>query len=70
MERKMSEDHGWAVELKFPATQVQRLNWLMETGGFENRQDLFNSALSLLNWALQEAPEPETSDVTRIRRTE
>lgn len=42
------------VQLDLAPSQMERLNWLMDTCGIETRKDLFNNAISLLEWAVLE----------------
>jgi hypothetical protein len=42
------------VQLELAPIQVERLNWLMATCHIDTRKDLFNSALSLFEWAVLE----------------
>ena len=43
------------VQLDLPAERLEALERLMEEAGFKTRKDLFNNAVSLLQWAVKEA---------------
>jgi hypothetical protein len=38
------------VQLDLSPLEVERMNWMMLVCGIENRKDLFNNALTLLEW--------------------
>ncbi len=40
------------VQLDLAPAQLERLNWLMEACALDTRKELFNTALSLLEWAV------------------
>jgi hypothetical protein len=42
------------IQLELPEEQVQSLDKLMETINLRTRKDLFNNALTLLEWAVKE----------------
>jgi hypothetical protein len=42
------------VQLDLSAAEVERMNWMMKVCGLESRKDLFNNALTLLEWATEE----------------
>ncbi len=42
------------VQLDLAPSQVRRLIWVMEACNLETRKDLFNTALTLLEWAVLE----------------
>ena len=42
------------IQLELPEEQVQALDRLMETINLRTRKDLFNNALTLLEWAVKE----------------
>ena len=42
------------VQLDLSATEIERMNWMMKVCGIESRKDLFNNALTLLEWATEE----------------
>jgi hypothetical protein len=59
---KMSEQAPKAlpktrVQLDLSPYEVERMNWMMTVCGIENRKDLFNNALTLLEWATGEVIE-------------
>jgi hypothetical protein len=39
------------LQLDLSPQEVERMNWMMLVCGMENRKDLFNNALTLLEWA-------------------
>jgi hypothetical protein len=45
------------VQLDLSPYEVERMNWMMEVCGIESRKDLFNNALTLLEWAVGEVAE-------------
>lgn len=45
------------VQVDLSPIEVDRMNWMMEVCGLESRKDLFNTALTLLEWAANEAVE-------------
>jgi hypothetical protein len=42
------------VQLDLAASEVERMNWMMKVCGIESRKDLFNNAITLLEWATGE----------------
>lgn len=42
------------VQLDLSSLEVERMNWMMLVCAMENRKDLFNNALTLLEWAVCE----------------
>ena len=42
------------IQLELPEGQVQELKALMQEAGFETYKDVFNNALTLLEWAINE----------------
>ena len=42
------------IQLELPEEQVQALDKLMEKINLRTRKDLFNNALTLLEWAVKE----------------
>lgn len=42
------------VQLDLSPIEVERMNWMMEACGIESRKDLFNNALTLMEWVVQE----------------
>ena len=42
------------VQLDLSVNEIQRLNWIMEVCDTSSRKDLFNNALTLLEWAVKE----------------
>ncbi|GGK30193.1 hypothetical protein [Salinarimonas ramus] len=42
------------VQLDLSPEEVARLNWMMEVCGIATRKDLFNNALTLMEWAVDE----------------
>jgi hypothetical protein len=42
------------VQLDLSPHEVERMNWIMDVCGIESRKDLFNNALTLLEWAVTE----------------
>lgn len=42
------------VQLDLSPNEVERMNWMMTVCGLESRKDLFNNALTLLEWAANE----------------
>jgi hypothetical protein len=48
------------VQLDLAPSQMERLNWLMAACDIETRKDLFNSALSLFEWAVMEVLKGKT----------
>lgn len=45
------------VQLDLSPIELERMNWMMEACAIESRKDLFNNALTLLEWAVQEVQE-------------
>jgi len=45
------------VQLDMSPVELQRLNWVMEVCDLHTRKDLFNVALTLLEWATKETNE-------------
>lgn len=48
------QDVKTRVQLDLAPSQMERLNWLMNACDLETRKDLFNTALSLLEWSVDE----------------
>ncbi len=48
------------VQLDLAPAQIERLNWLMEACALDTRKELFNTALSLFEWAVIEARKGRT----------
>jgi|SRR5690349_23647281 len=48
------------VQLDLAPSQMERLNWLMDVCDIETRKDLFNSSLSLFEWAVTEVMKGRT----------
>jgi len=42
------------IQLELPEVQVQELKTLMQEAGFETYKEVFNNALTLLEWAINE----------------
>jgi hypothetical protein len=42
------------IQLELPDVQVQELKTLMQEAGFETYKEVFNNALTLLEWAINE----------------
>lgn len=42
------------VQLDLAAHEIERMNWIMDVCGIESRKDLFNVALTLLEWSATE----------------
>jgi len=42
------------IQLELPEGQVEELKKVMQDAGFETYKDLFNNALTLLEWAINE----------------
>lgn len=42
------------VQLDLAAEEVRRMNWIMEACGLDTRKDLFNNAMTLFEWAVDE----------------
>jgi hypothetical protein len=42
------------IQLELPDVQVQELKALMQEAGFETYKEVFNNALTLLEWAINE----------------
>src|SRR4051794_36925042 len=42
------------VQLDLSLHEVERMNWMMDVCGIESRKDLFNNALTLLEWVVGE----------------
>ena len=42
------------VQLDMSAAEIQRLNWIMEVCDLTTRKELFNNALTILEWATRE----------------
>jgi hypothetical protein len=45
------------VQLDLSLREVERMNWMMEVCGIETRKDLFNNALTVLEWVVGEVVE-------------
>jgi hypothetical protein len=57
------------VQLDLSPSMMERLNWSMDVCELETRKDLFNSALSLFEWAVKEAIEGRSvASVDRERK--
>jgi hypothetical protein len=52
-EKKMKDTVRWQIDLV--PQQVELLDNLMEVGGISTKKELFNNALTLLEWAIEEA---------------
>jgi hypothetical protein len=48
------------IQLELPETQVNELKVLMEQAGVDTYKDLFNNALTLFEWALNEVKTGKT----------
>lgn len=59
------------VQIDLSPREVERMNWMMSECEIESRKDLFNNALTLLEWAIQEIQEGKKiasfNDETRER---
>jgi hypothetical protein len=42
------------VQIDLSPHEVERMNWMMDVCGIESRKDLFNNALTLLEWTVEE----------------
>jgi hypothetical protein len=42
------------VQLDLSPHEVQRMNWMMDVCGIESRKDLFNNALTTMEWVVGE----------------
>ena len=51
------EGNKTRVQLDMSPVEIQRLNWIMEICDLHTRKDLFNNALTLLEWAARETCE-------------
>lgn len=60
------------VQLDLSQKEVERMNWIMGVCGLESRKDLFNNAITLLEWATEEVTEGRKiasfDDKTKERR--
>lgn len=45
------------VQLDLSVSEIERLNWIMNVCDLSSRKDLFNNALTLLEWAVKEVSE-------------
>lgn len=45
------------VQLDLSQTEIERMNWMMESCGIETRKELFNNALTVLEWMVHEVQE-------------
>jgi hypothetical protein len=45
------------VQFELPENKIKELETLMEEAGIRTKKDLFNNALSLLEWAIKERRE-------------
>ena len=45
------------VQLDLSVSEIERLNWIMDVCDLSSRKDLFNNALTLLEWAVKEVSE-------------
>lgn len=57
MNAKVSSDDKIRVQIDLSPIQIARLNWTMKVCGLETRKDLFNNALTILEWAAKEVTE-------------
>src|ERR1700740_3348291 len=68
----MSVETVTRIQFDLPDTKIADLDRIMEEGGIKTRKELFNNALSLLEWAIKQrktgrviAAVDETSDSYR-----
>jgi hypothetical protein len=40
------------IQLDFSPSETERINWIMAVCAIKNRKDLFNNALTLLEWVV------------------
>lgn len=52
--------NGKKVQVEFSGTFIKRINAMMEELGIKTKKELFNSALTLLEWAIQERKQGKT----------
>jgi hypothetical protein len=52
-ENEMSENVT-RIQFDLPDTKIEELDKLMREGGIKTRRELFNNALSLLEWAIKQ----------------
>lgn len=55
--KNVANDAKTRVQIDMSPNEIQRLNWIMEVCDLNTRKDLFNHALTLLEWAVQETCE-------------
>ncbi|SFD03063.1 hypothetical protein [Collimonas sp. OK412] len=50
----MSEETLTRIQFDLPDTKIADLDRIMSEGGIKTRKELFNNALSLLEWAIKQ----------------
>lgn len=55
MNMQLASSDKTRVQIDLSPAQMLRLNWLMNVCDLTSRKDLFNNALSLLEWAAKES---------------
>lgn len=51
---KLGESPTTRVQIEFSEREVEKLEWIMHVCEIKTRKDLFNNALTLLDWAVNE----------------
>ena len=53
--RKTADGGKTRVQLDLSPVEMQRLNWIMEVCDFSTRKELFNNAIAILQWSVEES---------------